>query len=143
MNTTEFLQDLRRAQRRAAQEQQILSGQDFILMAGLVQFVSALHPFFLLVYQRVLGSAPRAGLGTETQLVAELSLAGLLALLGWWAHYAPFRAAATAVVAFILVHGSLGLVQPSSLLSGAIVKSLMLVGLLHAARTGYQRHRAL
>jgi hypothetical protein len=34
MNTTEFLQDLRRAQRRAAQEQQILSGQDFILMAG-------------------------------------------------------------------------------------------------------------
>ncbi len=143
MNTTEFLHDLRRAQRRAAQEQQILSGQDFILMAGLVQAVSALHPFFLLVNQRVLGSAPRAGLASETQLVAELSLAGLLALLGWWAHYAPFRAAVVAVAAFILVHGGLGLLQPSSLLSGAIVKSLMLVGLLHAARTGYQRHRAL
>ncbi|HEX2854293.1 MAG TPA: hypothetical protein VHO24_13740 [Opitutaceae bacterium] len=143
MITPELLHRLRLAQRRSAQEQQLLSGRDWILVAGLVQLLSGLHPLFVLINQRVLGSAPRPGVPPGVELAAEVALAAAFVLLWRWARYAPFRAAMTAVVAFLLVHGALGLLEPRTLLAGAVVKSLILVGLVHAARTGYLRHRPL
>jgi len=72
-----------------------------------------------------------------------ITLAGVLAALWLWARHAPFRASLAAVIIFILVQGALGFVDPEVLLAGAVVKALVLVGLLHAMRTGYLRHRAL
>jgi hypothetical protein len=143
MNSPELLHRLRIAQRRSAEEQQLLSGRDWILVAGLVQLLSGLHPLFVLINQRVLGSPSRPGVTPGIQLAAEVVLAAAFVLLWLWARYAPFRAAATAIFAFLLVHGALGLVEPHTLLTGVIVKSLILVGLVHAARTGYLRHRPL
>lgn len=143
MISPELLHRLRLAQRRSSEEQQLLSGRDWILVAGLVQLLSGLHPLFVLINQRVLGSPLRSGVAPGSQLAAEVVLAAAFVFLWLWARYAPFRAAMTAMVAFLLVHGALGLIEPRTLLAGAIVKSLILVGLVHAARTGYLRHRPL
>jgi hypothetical protein len=143
MISPQLLHRLRTAQRRSAEEQQLLSGRDWILVAGLVQLLSGLHPLFVLINQRVLGAPLRPGVAPGIQLAAEVVLAAVFVVLWLWARFAPFRAAGTAIVAFLLVHGALGLFEPRTLLAGAIVKSLILVGLVHAARTGYLRHRPL
>ncbi|MCM2276273.1 MAG: hypothetical protein NDI75_15940 [Candidatus Didemnitutus sp.] len=143
MITPDHLHRLRLAQRRSAQEQQLLSGRDWILVAGIVQLLSGLHPLFVLINQRVLGASPRPGIAPGLELAADVVLAAAFVLLWRWARYAPFRAAMTAIVTFLVVHGVLGLIEPRTLLAGAIVKSLILVGLVHAARTGYLRHRPL
>lgn len=143
MISPEIFHCLRTAQHRAAQEQQLLSGRDWILVAGVVQLLGALYPLFAWINQVLLGGGPRPGLHPGVSVMAEVALALLLVVLWLWARFAPFRAAMLAIVVFLLVHGALGLVEPRTLLTGAIVKTVVLLGLVHAARTGYLRHRPL
>ncbi len=133
---------LRAAQLRSAHEQQLLSGREWILIVAFVQALSALHPLFAWINRALLGDGTHGGLHPSINFAASLGLAIALATLAWWARFAPFRAAVVAVIVYLVVQGALGFVDPRSLLSGAIVKSLVLVGLLQAARTAFLRHRA-
>lgn len=143
MITPDTFYRLRAAQRRSAQEQQLLSGHDWILATVGVQLLSALYPLFAWFNHEMLGAGAHVGLHPRSHVVVALGLAAAFAVLGLWARYAPFRAALVAVIVYLFVLGATGLADPNSLLSGAIVKSLVLVGLLQAARTGYLRRRAL
>lgn len=143
MISPEVFHRLRAAQHRAVQEQRLLSGRDWLLVAGFVQILTALHPLFAWINNAVLGGDLHRGLHPVAHITASLVLAATLVVLWLWARHAPFRAAVTGVIAFVLVHGALGFADPSAFLSGAVVKSLILLGLLHAARTGYLRHRPL
>jgi len=143
MISTDVFHRLRAAQNRAVHEQRLLSGRDWLLVAGFVQILTALHPLFAWVNNAVLGGDLHRGLRPVIPFTATLTLAAVLVMLWLWARHAPFRAAVTGVIAFVLVHGALGYVDPSALMSGAVVKSLVLLGLLQAARTGYLRHRPL
>ena len=134
---------LRAAQNRAVHEQRLLSGRDWLLVAGIVEMLTALHPLFTWVNDAVLGGARHRGLHPVIPFAVALTLAAVLVTLWLWARHAPFRAAVTGVIAFVLVHGALGFVDPGALMSGALVKSLFLLVLFHAARTGHLRHRPL
>jgi hypothetical protein len=134
---------LRAAQLRSAREQQLLSGREWILAAVVVQLLSALHPLFAWFNYVLFGAVRSSGPHPRVDAAVALGLALVFAVLGWWARYAPFRAAVIAVIVYVVVLGTIGLTDPDSLLSGAIVKSLVLVGLLQAAHTGYLRRRAL
>lgn len=139
----ETLVRLREAQRRSAHEQQLLSGRDWILIAMGVQLLSALHPLFVWINVLLLKSPSPVREEPAIVLAAALGLAAVLGLLSWWANYAPFRAAVAAVIAFLVTQAAVGYFDPGALVSGAIVKSIVLLGLLQAARIGYFRHRAL
>jgi hypothetical protein len=139
----EILHRLRAAQHHAAHEQQLLSGRDWILVACFAQLLSALYPLFAWFNHLLFGAGPRAGLHPGIDFAVTITLAAAFAALWLWARHAPFRASLTAVIIFVLVQGALGFVDPEVLLAGAVVKALVLVGLLHAMRTGYLRHRAL
>ncbi len=139
----ETLVRLREAQRRSAHEQQLLSGRDWILIAMCVQLLSALHPLFVWINVLLLDAPSPVHAEPAIALVAALGLAAALGLLSWWAKYAPFRAAVVAVLAFLAAQATVGYFDPGALISGAIVKSIVLVGLLQAARIGHFRRRAL
>jgi hypothetical protein len=134
---------LRAAQHRAAHEQKLLSGRDWILAACFVQLLSALYPLFAWLNYVLFGVGPREGMHPGINFAVTLALAVAFAVLWLWARHAPYRASLAAVIVFVLVQGALGFIDPYILLSGAVVKALVLVGLLHAVRTGYLRHRPL
>ena len=102
-----------------------------------------MHPLYSWINQTMLGDGPRPGLPPGIRFVAALILAGALVALWSWARHAPFRAALAAVIVFIAIEGTLGFLDPHQLVASAVVKAIVLLGLLHAARTGYQRRRAL
>ncbi len=134
---------LRDAQGRAAHEQRLLSGCDWLLVAAFVQLLAAAYPLLAWIHHLLLGEGLQTGLHPGINLFATIILSVTFGVLWFWARYAPFRAAVAAVIAFILIHGALGFADPRVLLSGTIIKALILVGLLHAVRTGYLRHRPL
>jgi hypothetical protein len=143
MISPEVFHRLRAAQSRSAYEQRLLSGRDWLLVAFFVQLLAALHPLFAWINHTRLGAGLHEGLHPGINFAATLALAAALASLWLWARYAPFRATVAAVIVFVAVHGALGFADPGVLLSGAVVKSLVLLGLLQAANTGYLRHRPL
>lgn len=144
MLSTEVFHRLRSAQSRSAAEQQLLSGRDWILVAAIVQLFASLYPLYGWINYILLDIASRhAGLHPALMFGITLLLSVLLLALWSWARYAPFRAAVAAVIVYLAIQGGLGLVEPHFLVSGAIVKSAVLLGLLQSVRTGYLRRRPL
>lgn len=143
MISSETLYRLRAAQSRAAHEQHLLSGRDWILVAAVVQLFAALPAALTLINRILLGPGLGENMHPRVSFSASVLLAVALAFLWRWARHAPFRASVVALIVFVAVHGALGFSDPDSLISGAVVKSLVLVGLLQAVRTGHLRHRPL
>ncbi|HEY0947687.1 MAG TPA: hypothetical protein VGD81_20560 [Opitutaceae bacterium] len=144
MITPNLFHQLRAAQSRSAYEQQLLSGREWILVAGLVQFFTALFPLYVWINHSLFDLAPlHSALHPAAYFGISLALSAGLLLLWAWAHFAPFRAALVALLVYVACQAVIGLIEPRVLMSGALVKSVVLLGLLHAARTGYLRHRAL
>ena len=90
---------LRAAQNRAVHEQRLLSGRDWLLVAGFVQMLTALHPLFAWVNDAVLGGDLHRGLHPVIPFTAPPTLAPVLVMLRLWARHPPSRAAVTGVTA--------------------------------------------
>lgn len=135
---------LRAAQHRSVREQELLSGGTWILVCGLAHLLAALYPVFLLVNVLTL-HAPSLNQHLHPAVNVALTLLTGGVLLGFWAwsRYAPFRGALGALVAYVLIQGTLGWLDPHQLLVGASFKAVILLGLIHAVRTGFRRHRPL
>jgi hypothetical protein len=137
-------QRLRLAQQRSVREQELLSGRNWILVCGLAHLLAAIHPLFLLINVWLLHS-PSVNQHLHPAVNVGFTLAaGVALLLAWaWARYAPYRAALTALVAYLALQGALGYLDPAQFVAGAAMKALILLGLLQAVRVGHQRHRPL
>ncbi|WP_043582493.1 hypothetical protein [Geminisphaera colitermitum] len=137
---------LREAQARSAQEQQLLSGRDWLSVTALVQFLTALYPLYLWVSFDLLGYR----LASTDPLVSILRLTALVTfgigfvflLLSWWAKYAPFRAATLALVFYTALNVFFALTRPQHFMDGIASRMFVFLGLIMAVRTGFHRHRA-
>ncbi len=137
-----LFQQLRAAQRRSVAEQEILSGRNWILVCGLAHLLAAVYPAFLLYYVFRLGSPTQSQhLNPAINLGSTVLIGVLLVFFWWWARYAPFRAALAALVTYLVIQGILATLDPRQLLLGAILKALIILGLVQAVRTGFRRRR--
>jgi hypothetical protein len=135
---------LRDAQRRAVHEQEIWSGRSWILICACAHAFLAVHPAFLWFHRSHLPlSGTNAPIHPGVFVAATLLGSVVLAGFGWWARYAPYRAAMGALLAFLALHATLVFLDPHQLLVGAVLEVLLLVGLLQAARVGHRRRRAV
>lgn len=142
MLSPDLFHSLRAAQRRSVREQEILSGRNWILICGLAHLLAAVYPAFLLTTLLWLGT-PSPSQHLHPGLHLGFTLFSGVVLLGfwWWARYAPYRAALAALVAYLAIQGVLATLDPRQLLLGAILKALIILGLVQAVRTGFRRHR--
>ncbi|MFA6287786.1 MAG: hypothetical protein WC661_10425 [Opitutaceae bacterium] len=136
-----FLQSLRESQARSANEQILFSDRDWLLVAAFVQFLTALSPIHHYLMALRLSLPPGFAAHAPWLIGGLLGLAGSLMLLWWWALYAPYRAALTALLAYIAVHSAIALLQPQAVLDNIASKILVLTGLVLAVRTGWLRRR--
>lgn len=137
-----LLQSLRECQARSAEEQRLLSGRGWLLAAGVVQLITALHPFNQYMLARTVGDRAPA-FAYYPWLVGGMTGLGVAFLLLWrWGAYAPFRAALVALVLFVAFHAAVAVGIPQVVPDSLASKILVLIGLLFAVRTGWRRRRA-
>lgn len=135
---------LRECQSRAAREQQILSGRDWLFVTALVQFLSSLFPLYrCLTYALTITGS---GENIEKDLgmtIGMLVIAIVLTVLWWWGKYAPFRASVAAFVFYMSLQVFTAIWHPTHLFDDGIVpKILVILGLIMAVRTGYRRRHS-
>lgn len=136
-----LIRSLRESQVRSAEEQRLLSGRDWLLVAAFVQFLTTLYPI-----HRYFLSSSFPFLAEKTEhlpglISGMLALVAVFVLLWWWARYAPFRASMAALLVYLLLHAAVALFIPQAVLDGIASKILVLAGLVLAVRTGWLRHR--
>jgi H+/Cl- antiporter ClcA len=133
---------LRAAQLRAAHEQELLSGRDWLLISASVHVLALVYPVFLWINVWLLHSA---SLGQHLHPAINVGLVILsgLATLGfwWWARYAPFRASLGALTVFLLIQAVLAALDPHQLVVSAISKTIVILGLLQAVAISHRRRR--
>ncbi len=140
----DIFRPLREAQVRAAQEQQLFSGRDWLRVATIVQFLSALYPVYLWISLEWPGHRNTSEPVINLLRISALCLFGLglvFLLLSWWANYAPFRAAVIGLALFLACNVLVAVTLPHHFIDGAASRLLVLLGLLMAVRTGYRRRR--
>jgi len=136
-----FFHSLRGSQARSASEQRLLSGRDWLLVCAFVQLLTVLYPIYCYMLSVTFGFLPEKTEHLPALIAALLVLVVVFVLLWWWARYAPFRAALTALLAYLVVHAGIALFIPQAVLDGIASKILVLLGLVLAVRTGWLRHR--
>ncbi len=142
MTHTDPWRILRECQSRSAQEQQLLSGRDWLLVSAIVEYFTALFPLYLWIMDFFVSA--RAGTDPITTIMRNTCLAmigvgTIFVLLSWWAKYAPFRAALIALLFYIGLQIWIVLAVPQHFMDGIASKVIIFLGLLMAIRTGYRR----
>ncbi|MFH1496285.1 MAG: hypothetical protein ABII82_00530, partial [Verrucomicrobiota bacterium] len=117
------------------------SGRDWLLVCAFVQLLTATYPTYRYIVSATFGFISEKTEHLPALIAALLVLVVVFVLLWWWARYAPFRAALTALLAYLAVHAAIALFIPQAVLDGIASKILVLLGLVLAVRTGWQRHR--
>lgn len=142
MTTDALVRSFRRAQARSAEEQRLLSGRGWLLVAAAAQFLSTLHPLHQYVGGVILHDSAHIQF-VLAGLVGAMGLLGvILVALWWWARYAPFRASVAALSTYAVFHAGIALFMPDVVFDGIASKIIVLLGLILAAHTGWKRRRA-
>lgn len=137
-----LLHSLRACQTRSAEEQRLLSGRGWLLIAGAAQVLTTLHPLNQYLLARTLNDHAPMFRQFPWLIGGMAGLGFAFLLLWWWAAYAPFRAALTALLLYLAFHTAVALAVPQVVLDSIASKILVLLGLLLAVRVGWMRHRA-
>src|SRR5690606_4315569 len=98
-----FFHSLRERQARSAGEQRLLSGRDWLLVCAFVQLLTATYPTYRYIVSATFGFISEKTEHLPALIAALLVLVVVFVLLWWWARYAPFRAALTALLAYLAV----------------------------------------
>ncbi|MFA6962022.1 MAG: hypothetical protein WC205_14805 [Opitutaceae bacterium] len=138
---TAFFQSLRESQARSADEQRLLSGRDWLLVAALVQFLTVLYPIHRYILSVTFSFHTEKTEHLPALIAGMLALVVVFVLLWWWGRYAPYRATLAALLAFLVFHAAVALFTPQAVLDSIASKILVLAGLVLAVRTGWLRHR--
>ena len=134
---------LRECQSRSAREQQILSGRDWLFVAALVQFLTALYPIYRWATETFVFNVGGALWGEDMQVAAGmLAVAAILLALWGWAKHAPFRAASVALGFFVVLQVYVVTMHPAHSLDHIASRILVLLGLIMAVRTGHRRRHS-
>jgi hypothetical protein len=135
---------LRAAQLRAVHEQELLSGRDWILICACVHVLALVYPAFLWAHVWLLHSSS-LNQHLHPVITVAFTFASGLVLLGfwWWSHYAPYRGALGALIAYIALQTALASLDAHQLIVGATFKAFILLGLLQAVLVSHRRRRPL
>lgn len=133
---------LRECQSRSAQEQQVLSGRDWLFISAIVVYLTALFPLYLWIVDFFVSA--RAGADPISNAMrnacfAMIGVGTVFLILSWWAKYAPFRASVMALLFYVGLHVWTAFAVPHHVMDGIASKIIVLLGLLLAVRTGYRR----
>ncbi|AHF90081.1 hypothetical protein OpiT1DRAFT_03747 [Opitutaceae bacterium TAV1] len=133
---------LRECQTRSAQEQQLFSGRDWLLVSALVEFLTALYPLYLWLANLFLSrrvAAPVIPVPIRDVVCVMFGVGFLFLALAWWAKYAPFRASLVAFLFYVGLQVWLAFSIPNHFMEGIASRILIMLGLVMAVRTGYRR----
>lgn len=136
----ELFARLRAAQFRSVREQELLSCRNWILICAFAHVLALVYPGFLLIHVLILQShhiahALHPGINVGVTLFSGL----VMLFFWWWARYAPYRAALLALLAFIVIQGAITIADPRQLAYGTLIKTLIILGLVHAVFVAHRR----
>ncbi len=111
------------------------------MIAGIGQLLTALNPLNQYALAHVLDDTAPIFPYYPWLFGGMIGLGISFALLWWWAACAPFRAALTALVLYLVFYATVALGLPQLALDSITSKILVLIGLLLAVRAGWLRQR--